>query len=66
MTKAAPRQESIHPRVYHGVEGRKKDTFKRKTKSVTERKIAAIEGHLERQPGDGRASQHLAKLRGAL
>lgn len=64
MTKA-PKAESIHPRVYRG-DGVKKNTCKQKNKDVTRRKIAAIEGHLERHPGDGRSQQHVSMLRGTL
>jgi len=65
MSKENPKQESIHPRVYFS-DGVKKNTRKAKNKDVTKRKIAAIEGHLERQPGDSYAQRHLSKLQGAL
>lgn len=61
----AENDKGIHPRVYFN-DGAKKNTMKKKTKSVTERKIAAIEAHLERHPTDGTSQSHVAKLRGAL
>jgi len=54
---------SIHPRVVNGhTVHEKKNTRKMKNPDVTARKIAAIEGHLDRQPGDAASRSYLLKL----
>ena len=61
------KQESIHPRSYYPrEESRKRDTKRHKDKNVTRRKIAAIEGHLERHPRDTASQRHMATLQSTL
>ena len=46
------RQESIHPRVYYGANGVKKNTSKPRSRLKLERALAGIEKHLEAHPRD--------------
>jgi ribosomal protein S15P/S13E len=57
--------ESIHPRVRH-TDGVKKHTNAAPNKGVLARKIATIEGHLERHPRDSAPQSHLSKLKARL
>lgn len=54
---------SIHPRASGG--GKKVNTSKKPSRSVLERKIAAVEAHIERT-GDKTPHSHLSKLRERL
>lgn len=65
MSEAKPKQESIHPRVYH-TDGVKLNTNRKKNKDVTKRKIANMEAHLERHPRDASTQRHISTLQATL
>ena len=60
------KSESIHPRVFFGRDGVKKNTAKPRSRRKLERALKGIEKHLEQNPKDAMSQQRVATIKALL